>query len=406
MSNYNHPREIGPFPGVVQIVAPFGSENHELLTNPQRNGAAGGDLINHGGPTVVGGRAFNIYLGQAQADPQLDAFARAACASFYLSPDGVDSSPSQFLGSLALPQNPLPMTVDDTQISAWVDQAVANGTLPADDGKTMYFLMMPVGSTVSIQASTGPAHSCTDFCGYHSASPQGHLYLVICDNSCPGCNGGLPAILAKMMIWVHEYVETRSDPLGTTWFDGQGAENGDKCAWQEFVWGQFEVQPEWVNGRNCYVPPFNNPPPPPPPPPPVDKTVALVMTVQPVSVKVGDPSTGFQVSLVKADGTVNTSDTSQVTAVLNGFPTNSKTVAAVSGVATFPAGVVTGFQNAHTGLWWNVSASGLPTIHSGLFDVTAGPPPPPPPTPKTYEEGYADGYAAAKAKAVAVVEAL
>ena len=58
----------------------------------------------------------------------------------------------------------------------------------------------------------------------------------------------------------HELSEARTDPRGTGWFDQQGAENGDKCAWISsgqgaaadvtFSTGTFPVQSLWSNAFN------------------------------------------------------------------------------------------------------------------------------------------------------------
>ena len=52
----------------------------------------------------------------------------------------------------------------------------------------------------------------------------------------------------------HELSEARTDPRGTGWFDRQGNENGDKCAWTfnaPFVTfsngSQWKIQGEWSN---------------------------------------------------------------------------------------------------------------------------------------------------------------
>ena len=52
----------------------------------------------------------------------------------------------------------------------------------------------------------------------------------------------------------HELSEARTDPQGTGWYDRQGAENGDKCAWTfaapyvTFTNGtQWKIQGEWSN---------------------------------------------------------------------------------------------------------------------------------------------------------------
>ncbi len=60
----------------------------------------------------------------------------------------------------------------------------------------------------------------------------------------------------------HEHNESITDPLGTAWFDRQGEENGDKCAWnfgtalggatgqkynQMINGSRYYLQQEWSN---------------------------------------------------------------------------------------------------------------------------------------------------------------
>jgi hypothetical protein len=69
-----------------------------------------------------------------------------------------------------------------------------------------------------------------------------------------GHSQGLSAIAN---VSAHELSETRTDPEGNAWYDGSGAENGDKCAWtfnvpyvsfaNKTIW---KVQGEWSN--NAY----------------------------------------------------------------------------------------------------------------------------------------------------------
>jgi serine protease len=51
----------------------------------------------------------------------------------------------------------------------------------------------------------------------------------------------------------HEYLETVTNPdTETGWYDADGQENADKCAWQDLhtldlSTGSFAVQPTWSN---------------------------------------------------------------------------------------------------------------------------------------------------------------
>jgi hypothetical protein len=54
----------------------------------------------------------------------------------------------------------------------------------------------------------------------------------------------------------HEFSETITDPRGMSWYDSQGAENGDKCAWTfsgtPVTLGgiQWKIQGNWSNAAN------------------------------------------------------------------------------------------------------------------------------------------------------------
>lgn len=64
----------------------------------------------------------------------------------------------------------------------------------------------------------------------------------------------------------HEYMESVTDPFvnsgspGAAWYDSQGSEIGDKCAWTSLFtetlgsWGTFAQQPEWDNSTSSCQP--------------------------------------------------------------------------------------------------------------------------------------------------------
>lgn len=262
-------RDIGPFPGVVQIAASVGT--HELLTDPA-NLAGAGPLTYHGGRVIqLGkGKVFNIYLGaQNFSRTDFDAFTKAVCENgYYLSPDGVDATPATFLGSAVFTPYPFGATVADSAVAAYLAGLVTAGKVPSSDAYTQYSIIFPTGTAVSL----GGAASCSAFCGYHTRSSSGIYYQVIADSSCPGCHGSFTQEQARMMIQAHEIAEWRSDPDGNAWYNDQtGMENADECAWQMIPWGPagsgWAVQPMAVNGKGCYTGVYTPSTPPPPPPP-------------------------------------------------------------------------------------------------------------------------------------------
>jgi len=102
------------------------------------------------------------------------------------------------------------------------------------------------------------------YCAWHSWSScngvpiQFSFYFNLdgdagCDpqSTVPGHSQGLAALAN---VTGHEFSETVTDPRGAGWFDRQGAENGDKCAWSfgsSFVTfsnsSQWKIQGNWSN---------------------------------------------------------------------------------------------------------------------------------------------------------------
>lgn len=135
---------------------------------------------------------------------------------------------------------PAPSVIRDSQIQAWIQRRIDDGTLPAPTDQTIYTLYYPSTTTVQIDASEGGGSSCQMFLGYHSAFIAGHgahtmmvAYAVI--NRC----GDLDMLTVTAS---HELTEASTDPHpidGTTagyitlkdnaW-TGLGGENGDMCA--------------------------------------------------------------------------------------------------------------------------------------------------------------------------------
>src|SRR5438874_1657831 len=115
-------RRIGHFPG-LQIV-PTIDAHHELLTHPAL-GAGAATLNYHGGKLITQGRGklFNIYLGVESFDlPDFTEFSRAIVEDgYYLSPDGLDSAPGQFIGATSLPYPFGGSIVPDSTIASFVN---------------------------------------------------------------------------------------------------------------------------------------------------------------------------------------------------------------------------------------------------------------------------------------------
>ena len=102
------------------------------------------------------------------------------------------------------------------------------------------------------------------YCAWHSygscgSTPVQFAFYWNLDGD-SGCDpqdtqtGHSQGLAALANVTAHELSETRTDPRGTGWYDGSGAENGDKCAWTfnvpyvTFSDGNiWKVQGEWSN---------------------------------------------------------------------------------------------------------------------------------------------------------------
>lgn len=136
---------------------------------------------------------------------------------------------------------------------------------------------------------------CTQFCGYHTSafhSGKSIKWVVLgtpalsCSSGgakCSGCTGCVPSFNsavspnddppgdAVVNTLAHELAELASNPLGNGWYDSQGNENADKCAWtygdtEELAngavynvqWGphKFLVQQNWrIPAQACGLTP-------------------------------------------------------------------------------------------------------------------------------------------------------
>lgn len=237
--------------------------------------AGSGNLIDHGGPEIAGAQFRAIYwnssvassaatsLGYQNVSAQIDGFISA-----YSDGQNWDNSTTddytivQQYGS----SNPISALLPnlgyriDTQATAsritdgGIQKYLAalfNSGTEAASANTVYGVYFPPGMKISLQGGT----SCSTFCGYHSHfSYNGQLikYAVFPYTDCRACSlAGKSVADILTIVTSHEIREAVTDSLGTAWFDGQGYEADDKCAWHNLYQttnGNFWVQPEFSNG--------------------------------------------------------------------------------------------------------------------------------------------------------------
>jgi hypothetical protein len=180
----------------------------------------------------------------------------------------------------------------DSDIENVVSAVASTNNLPAD-GSTIYFVFTPknVGSCFS---PSGGTCAYNYYCAYHSSfstSAGSYLYAnmpysdssgVLGYQDCSVSNGFPNNGWADPTISItsHEHNETITDPYGNAWYDAQGNEDGDKCAWnfgaklgstasgdynQLINGGTYYMQQEWSNASgngSCvltYAPPAPGP---------------------------------------------------------------------------------------------------------------------------------------------------
>ncbi len=125
-------------------------------------------------------------------------------------------------------------SLSDLQIQQIVSDAISANHLPKDSNG-VYFVL----TWSDVTAKSG---FCTQYCGWHThgtISGSDIKYAFIgnparcpsaCTNGTKSPNNDVGADGAASII-AHELEEAVTDPDLNAWFDRQGAENADKCAW-------------------------------------------------------------------------------------------------------------------------------------------------------------------------------
>ncbi|GJG86528.1 hypothetical protein tb265_17090 [Gemmatimonadetes bacterium T265] len=160
-------------------------------------------------------------------------------------------------------------SVTDAQMIALLQAGFNSGALTYD-ASTVYAIFS--AGTVNLGGGFG-----TQYCAYHTtgtvtvggvsktviyaAMPYNYAYPSSCTSGLGAPNGD-PGADYEVNTLVHEVEESTTDYLGNAWYDRQGYENADKCAW---TWGttstaangakynitiggkNFLVQQNWVN---------------------------------------------------------------------------------------------------------------------------------------------------------------
>lgn len=237
---------------------------------PAPNAVAASAAMNfYGGPVLTRPSVRVVYAGgqwrnatfAADKITGIDAFFRgyagssyARSADEYIGSNGEVTAAMTYQGHDATPQS---ASLDGTNLNSVAAAAcseVAKGSFQLDTS----------GNQIILLFSDKKRPSNINYCGYHGATSclqqrVQYAFLWNADGDW-GCNaedsttGHSQGLAALVNITAHEMHEIRTDPTLRSWFDSQGNEVGDKCAWtfpskpaalsNGTLW---KVQNEWSN---------------------------------------------------------------------------------------------------------------------------------------------------------------
>jgi hypothetical protein len=140
--------------------------------------------------------------------------------------------------------------LSDATVQAIVNRAITNSSLPKDTAG-VYFVL----TSSDVTESSG---FCKSYCGWHTHATLATAdikYSFVgnsakCLSACaaqtnsPNSNAGVDGMVSVV---AHELEETTTDPDLNAWYDRQGQENADKCAW---TFGQHQYHATngaWAN---------------------------------------------------------------------------------------------------------------------------------------------------------------
>jgi hypothetical protein len=138
--------------------------------------------------------------------------------------------------------------LSDASVQAVVTSAITSGALPKDTN-ALYFVL----TSSDVNETSG---FLTKYCGWHTNATIAGSDIkfsfvgdpsktpTACEAQTASSPNSNPAADGMVSVMAHELEETVTDPDLNAWYDRNGAENGDKCAWT------FGTQLKAPNGSN------------------------------------------------------------------------------------------------------------------------------------------------------------
>lgn len=252
----------------------------ERRGRPHAPAVTGNGINYNGGPVMTGTvNVYYIWYGSWSANSVsiLQNLARNIGGSRYYNinttysvPPGQTISNSVNWGLAATDNYSRGKRLSDSAVFRVVSSAISSGKLPRDP-QGVYFVL----TSQDVNETSG---FCTRYCAWHtygSVSGTNIKYAFVgnaerCLPACaeqstsPNANPGADAMASLV---AHELEETVTDPNLNAWYDSNGYENADKCAWTygnsqpasngslyNLTLGgyQYLIQQNWVNAGGGY----------------------------------------------------------------------------------------------------------------------------------------------------------
>ena len=318
------------------------------VSNADSVGFSTGNQINYNGGPILLGTTHIYYIWYGSWDASsigiLTNFASHIGGSSYYNTntgyfDGTGASVSNsvsFSGS-ANDNYSQGGSLTDSGIWLVVTNALSHGSLPIDSNG-VYFVL----TSGDVHVSGFPS----SVCGWHSrqAYTGTNIQYAFVGNPAPGGLAGCaqqttspnanPGADAMASTIAHELVETVTDPAQNAWYDSNGNETADKCAWtfgstytaingskanMQLGGKDYLIQQNWVNagGGYCALSASSGP------------NFALAATVGSQTVSQGGVTGSYQISVIDVKGF-----SSSITFGVSGLPAG----ATVSAIPPSPSG--------------------------------------------------------------------
>jgi hypothetical protein len=251
----------------------FQPKDAELLTPAPSPDAPGRNLIYHGGPTLTLAKVILIYWGPSfsngggQTPGPIASELNAYVSQFGTT--GEYKTITQYSGIQLTnlfvdywidPVNPPHTAVTDTDIRNEVNHYIAVRAGGAINTSAVYEVFLPNGFYSISGGSTSCGGPNLQYCAYHShftSAGKDVKYGSMPYPSCGGCQwtGWTDAQDFEHFI-CHETREAVTDADLNAWYDRQGNEADDKCAWSPSPFigtGGYGYQWEWSNADRACV---------------------------------------------------------------------------------------------------------------------------------------------------------